>query len=106
MSRYSTDLIFSRFYKQYNLINYTSDKDHYSHLIESGLADFFNPVVEFTATLPIIRPLIDFIIMHFHPIGTGRRVVMDFIKKQTHRNLCARRVLIGQLEGRYKLRSG
>lgn len=93
MSRYSTDLIFSCFYKQYNLINYTSGEDYYSHLIESGLADFFNPVVEITATLPIIRPVVDFIILHFHPLGTGRKVVMDFIKKQTHLNLSARREL-------------
>lgn len=90
MARFSTDLIYSCFYKQYNLIDYLSDVDPQSALIEEGLNGVRHPFCEISMVLPILRPIIAKLVNYFHEFGYMKRKLMHFIKQQTALNLQAR----------------
>ena len=94
MHRYSLDIVYSCFYKQYNLINFGLGKDHHTELIDSGLeAVIYDPLVRYGTVYSFIRPLLDWLIMNFHPQGKWRKEVMGFIQAQTKQNFEAKKKL-------------
>lgn len=88
--RYATDLIFSCFYKQYGLIDYLSDRDYYSHMLETGIRGTSNPLIEIIHALPIIKFVADWFIDRFTVTGIMMRDIKGFIEKQTRLNLEAK----------------
>lgn len=90
MMRHSSDLIFTCFYRQSNLIDYNLKREPYSRLLDKGLNSGQHPMIQLACALPVFRPLLDWLI-GFHLMGVGRRMVLDFMRLQTRLNLKAKR---------------
>lgn len=88
--RYAADLIFSCFYKQYGLIDYLSDRDYYSHILETGIEGSTNPLIEVIHAMPIIKFIADWFVERFTDTGIMIRDIKGFIEKQTRLSLEAK----------------
>lgn len=91
MIRYSTDLIYTCFYRQPNLIEYDlNKKDYYSSTIEKGLGDIYHPALEVSLSFPLLSPFLEFYMNKYNDFGAMKNKVIDFVKQQTVLNLQAR----------------
>lgn len=88
--RYSTDLIFSCLYKQQNLVNYKTDEDPFTRVVEESIFGVRHPIIELSMSLPLLRPIVKWLILNFHKFGQMKAKVIGFIKEQTAFNLLAR----------------
>lgn len=82
MMRHSTDLVFTCFYRQSNLIDYKLKKEPYSRLLDKGLNSGLHPAIQLACSMPIFRPILDWLI-GFHLMGKGRNMIMEFMELQT-----------------------
>lgn len=99
--RFTTDLIYSCFYKQDNLVDYMAQQDQHSMEVRVNLDEIDHPAFELTMTLPLLRPIVKFFIEHFHSYGKMKAKVIEFIKLQSALNLEARREMSrAQREGK------
>ncbi|CAA2976552.1 cytochrome P450 3A21-like [Olea europaea subsp. europaea] len=90
--RYSLDLVFSCFYKQYQLIDFDSEKCMWTSSIDLMLDQIpVNPMVKFSMIFPWFSSVVDWVVYHFHPLGFSRRKVVEFVKLQTKLGIEARR---------------
>lgn len=81
--RYANALVFSSIYKQDNVIDLRSDKDHYTSLIEHVAKSSITPTFKFCVMFPTYIPIVNWLMEWFHPLGAMRRTIMNFIKQQT-----------------------
>lgn len=88
--RYTNALVFSCFYKQTNLIDFHGESDPFSHMIDHCARTSVNWIAVFGAMFPHILPVIRWLMMRFHPLGTMHNRIESFIKRQTLLNLKAR----------------
>lgn len=91
--RYANALTFSCFYKQDNVIDFHSDKDYYTEMIDNVAQNSINPIFKFCVMFPTFIPLVNWLMACFHPLGLMRRKVMDYIKQQTLISLQAKQQL-------------
>lgn len=84
--RYATDLVFSCFYKQYNVIDYQAEKDRYWGSIKEAAQGLRSPFFEYAIWFPIIKPLVTWYAEHLHLMGKVIRMIMNFITRQTRLN--------------------
>lgn len=90
MVRYTTDLIYSCFYKQTDLVDYVCDQDPHTTYVKESVHGIQHPLVEVSMALPLIQPILQWLINHFHKFGKMKGKVMDLIREQTAFNLQAR----------------
>lgn len=88
--RYSNALVFTCFYKQDSAIDFHSDRDFYTDIVDDVAKYSINPLFKFCVMFPNFIPLIDNLMHWFHPIGRMRKQILAFIRKQTLINLQAR----------------
>ena len=94
MNRYSMDLVYSCFYKQDNLIDFEKEKDERVEIYgECGAKFNGNPFIILAITFPFLRPIIDWLSMHFHLHGKLRKEIRGFVETQAKQNLAARKQL-------------
>lgn len=84
--RYATDLVFSCFYKQYNVIDYDKAHDYYWDIIKGGFEGLNSSFIMYAIWFPIIKPLILWYGENIHPVGKVNRSIMSFIRRQTKLN--------------------
>lgn len=87
VGRFTTDLVFSCFYKQYNVIDYEKEVDYYSNLVHSGIDSLTHPAIEVAVWMPFLKPLILWYTEHIHPIKETFAEILKFITNQTRLNL-------------------
>lgn len=90
--RYSLNLVFSCFYKQYNLIDFSAKHCSWTKLVDEGLeAAQTSYILHLAVLFPVLKTTIDWLSWHFHPQGVWRRSIMNFVKMQTKLCLEARK---------------
>lgn len=90
MLRYSTDLIVSCFYKQYQLIDYSAKEDRCSAQVKRGLDASLHPITRLSTSMPLLSPIVQWLAENFHEAGKLGGVLFNFIRAQTSLNLAAR----------------
>lgn len=91
MHRYSLNLVFSCFYKQYDLIDFNSEHCEWTSRVDEGLeAMIKSPMIKLGIMIEPLRQVIDWLIWNFHPQGEWRRKIVGFIRLQLNQSLKAR----------------
>jgi cytochrome P450 len=91
MHRLSLQVMFSCFYKQYNLINFADEQCYWANMIEDMTKAVRSHLLpKITLLLPSLNPSVDWLIRNFHPQGAWRRAILEFIRQQTQLALEAR----------------
>lgn len=90
MLRYATDLIYSWFYKQTNLVDYVCERDPHTTFVRESINGSRHPFIEVSMTLPLLRPIVQALMNHFHVFGKMKSKLLESIKQQTALNLQAR----------------
>lgn len=103
MHKFSLQVIFSCFYKQYNLINFADEHCYWTRVIDDMVGSVnTNIVPKIALVFPSLNPIIDWLVRHFHPQGAWRRTILDFIRLQTKLALEARKQLRSSLDEKKK----
>lgn len=82
MLRFATDLIFTCFYKQKDAVDFVSNEDFYTGLIQNCVDKFAQPIVPYAMLFPLLRPVINWIVETVTGIGYGKKLVFSSIDKQ------------------------
>lgn len=90
--RYTLSLVMNSFYKQGNLIDFDADKEPNVQTIDEGFRNM-TTAFEWCILFPILRPILQFFVINFHPFGRMRNKIISFIDEQTRVNLEARKQL-------------
>lgn len=92
--RYSLDLTLSCLYKQTNRVDFRSEHDQMTRIIDLSASEVIShPLLNLAIIFPVLGRLIDeFVLKHFH-VGLLRQMIKDFIEIQTRANLEARKEL-------------
>uniref|UniRef100_A0A6G1SJ02 Putative cytochrome P450 CYP13A2 n=1 Tax=Aceria tosichella TaxID=561515 RepID=A0A6G1SJ02_9ACAR len=89
--KYSMDLVFRCFYKQYDLIDFDNPHDSWSESVEQSLNDVqHSPFVKLAVVFPMFRSFVDWLVWNFTEQGKGRKMITGFILAQTKLGLMAR----------------
>lgn len=91
--RYTLALVFSCFYKQHDIIDFNSQEEFYVKIIDKTTRTCVNPLLVLCIVFPVFIPVVEWLIVKFHPQGFMVRKVRDFIKQQTLLNLRAKKQL-------------
>lgn len=92
LHKYSLQVVFSCFYKQYNAIDFADENCYWVKVVDDMTeAVRSNIIPKIALLLPSLNPIIDWFVRHFHPQGEWRRIVLDFIRRQTKLALEARK---------------
>lgn len=92
--RFTLDLVFRCFYKQYDLIDFNAKHCKWTELVDEGLsAPMRDPIIKIALTVPSLCRPIDWLMMNFHRQGKWRREIINFVKTQTKLSLEARKQL-------------
>lgn len=82
IQRYTLAVIFLVAYKQDNIIDFNSEKDHWVEGMEKGLRDITNPLFPLSVMFPFLQPLCRFLIQ-FDQIGELTARVVEHIVATT-----------------------
>lgn len=88
--RYATALMLSCFYKQDTVVDFNAPEDHFTQIIYNSVVTTVNPIFKLCIMFPSIIPVVNWLMLRFHPLGRMRKEVKSFIKSQTLINLQAR----------------
>lgn len=89
--RYALDVVFRCFYKQDNVIDYYSEKDHWQSMTTSFFKQMSHPVAIIGQTSTIAMYISEFLLNNFTAHGSAKRTIMSYIAKQTAINLEAKK---------------
>lgn len=87
--RYANAVVFKCFYKQDKVIDFESETDRLTLVVDNFFKYSINSVFKFCMVFPVLIPIVNWL-LHFHPLGEMRIQVMAYIKQQTLINLSAR----------------
>lgn len=88
--RYSNALILSCFFKQDKIVDFNTKTDRFTSIIEKSIRTCVNPALKLCVVFPNFIPIVNWLMLRFHPLGLMRRELISFIKQQTLHNLRAR----------------
>lgn len=88
--RYATALVLSCFYKQDKIVDFSAPKDHFTQTIDMAIRNCVNPIFRLCIMFPSIIPVVNWLMLRFHPLGLMRKRLISFIKRQTLINLQAK----------------
>lgn len=88
--RYSVALMLSCFYKQDKIVDFNGPTDRFTQIIDKSLRTCVNSLFKLCVTFPAFIPVVNWLMLRFHPLGVMRREILAFIKRQTLINLQAR----------------
>lgn len=88
--RYANAIVFSCFYKQDQVVDFKAKVDPTTKMIEDWCQSFTSPLIRFCMMFPVLRPILNWLMLRFHPIGVMRNRIMTFVKQQTLLNFQAR----------------
>lgn len=88
--RYAIALMLSCFYKQDKIVDFFAPSDRFTQIIDESLRTCINPLFKLCITFPAFTPVVNWLMLRFHPLGVMRREILAFIRRQTLINLQAR----------------
>lgn len=92
--KYSLDLVFRCFYKQYDLIDFDDPQDLWTKTLDDGINQTqYSPFVKLSMVFPIFRRFVDWLVWNFTEHGVCRKKMIQFIKSQTKLGMEARKQL-------------
>lgn len=92
--RYSLNLVFSCFYKQYNEIDFDDPDCEWTRMLDYTLEGLrSSKLVKLSMIFPKICGLIDWLMWNFHKESMYRRRILEFVKMQTKLGIEAREQL-------------
>lgn len=80
--RYTIALVFTCFYRQDKAVRFDTKVDSITRVIDRACREFLNPAYKFCVMFPAFIPIVNWIIMRFHPLGIMRKQIMGYVKQQ------------------------